>query len=338
MDPNKSYASLFNNRGDLRTTIKQAMDWCGIFDRISNSTRISIKPNLTYPYYKAGVTTSPEVLYELVRILKEYTDHIAICETDGGYGAWKAEKAFEGHHLYKIQDKFDVKIVNLCKEDSELITFNSRLRSHQIPLPVRLLHHTDLFISVPVPKIHAMTGLTLSYKNQWGCVPDVMRLRRHYIFNDAIVAINKALKPIVLSDGTYFLDQNGPMDGVPVRMDLVICATDCGTFDRYVSELMGFPWQRVKHLQRAAALGDMPSSIDTINFNVSPQEARTHVFQLKRTLRNWIALSGFNSRFLTWLGYESWFGRIILHGLLYAISGKMVKPQEQSRSNHSLTK
>ena len=93
-----------------------------------------------------------------------------------------------------------------------------------------------------------MTGLTLSYKNQWGCIPDTMRLRCHYIFDDAIVAVNKALKPAVLADGTFFESQRPEMDGDPVRMDLIIAASDTGAFDRYVSELMGFPWQRVSHL------------------------------------------------------------------------------------------
>jgi cell division protein FtsB len=46
---------------------------------------------------------------------------------------------------------------------------------------------------------------------------------------------------------------------------------------------------------------------------------------LKRSIRNYIALMGFKSRFLTWLGYESWFGRVALHGILYALAGKRNK-------------
>lgn len=32
---------------------------------------------------------------------------------------------------------------------------------------------------------------------------------RHYVFDEAIVAFNQALKPAVLADGTYFLNYNG---------------------------------------------------------------------------------------------------------------------------------
>lgn len=311
----------------LQEAIRESMNGAGLLRHLTTSCRIVLKPNFTYPYYKPGVTTSPQVIRETVKILREYTSHIAIVETDGGYGAWLAKEAFNGHGMYALSKEFSLEIVNLCDESSELITFRSGRRDHKLPLPSRLIHDTDLFISMPVPKIHCMTGLSLSYKNQWGCIPDIMRLRRHYIFDEAIVAINRALKPVVLADGTYFLDRNGPMEGDPIRMDLIIGATDAGAFDHYMATLMGFPWGRVRHLRRAVELGDMPSDLKDIEYNVPPEEARAHTFRLQRTLRNYIALIGFNSRFVTWLGYESWFGKVVLHGILYAIAGKPVKPR-----------
>ena len=68
-------------------------------------------------------------------------------------------------------------------------------------------------------------------------------------------------------------------------------------------------------------------------YNVDPHEAHSQNFYLSRTLRHWIALVGFSSRFITWLGYESWFGRVILHAVLYAIAGKPVKPKPHSETN-----
>jgi uncharacterized protein (DUF362 family) len=317
---------------DLQGAIRESLAGVGLMRRLNASSRVVLKPNFTYPYYKPGVTTSPQFIRETVKILGDFTSHLAIVETDGGYGAWRAEEAFNGHGLYELRKEYGIEIVNLNDEPRELISFRSVQRTHKLPLPTRLLHETDLFITMPVPKIHCMTGLTLSYKNQWGCIPDIMRLRRHYIFNDAIVAVNRALNPIVLADGTYFLDCNGPMDGNPIWMGLIIAATDAGAFDRYVAELMGFSWRRVRHLRRAVELGDMPSDLKDIEFNVQPDEARTHTFCLQRTLRNHIALIGFKSRFVTWLGYESWFGRVILHSILYAIVGKPIKPQRTKKA------
>ncbi|MGE3540334.1 MAG: DUF362 domain-containing protein [Candidatus Tectimicrobiota bacterium] len=313
-------------QGDVRTTIREALEQCGILTGLSSTTRVALKPNLTYPYYKPGVTTSPEVMRATVHILREYTSHLAIVETDGGYGAWAAKEAFQGHGLYQLREEYGVEIVNLCDEPREWLHFQARGRRRQLPLPTRLLHDTDLFITMPVPKIHCMTGLSLSYKNQWGCVPDIMRLRSHHMFSEAIVAINRRLKPMVLADGTFFLNRTGPMEGDPVRMNLIIAATDVGAFDLYVSELMGFSWGRVQHLRRAVRDGEMPSSLDQIAWNIHPAQARTQSFHLERTPRNWLALAGFHSRFITWFGYESWFGRVVLHAILYALVGRPVKP------------
>jgi uncharacterized protein (DUF362 family) len=323
----KAKVFLAQSSKGLANAICTALECTGILSRVKPDSRIALKPNLTYPYHKPGITTSPDFIRETVKLLRQTTRHLAIVETDGGYGAWAASEAFRGHGLDEVSNEFGVELVNLCTEASEPISFRSHLAFQTLPLPTRLLRETDLLISIPVPKVHAMTRLTLSYKNQWGCIPDIMRLRRHYLFNDAIIAINRTLKPVVLGDGTYFLDRNGPLEGDPVRMNLVIAATSTGAFDRYVSEVMGISWRTVPHLRRAAACGDMPASLSEIEWNISPEDVRSHQFSLDRGLRNWIALAGFKSRFLTWLGYESWFGRVPVHSILYGIVGKPVKRQ-----------
>jgi uncharacterized protein (DUF362 family) len=330
MMPMKRRVSVQSIKSGIHEAVLESMKGAGLLERLINSPRVVLKPNFTYPYYKPGVTTSPQVIRAAVKILREYTPHIAIVETDGGYGAWQASEAFAGHGMHSLSKEYGVEIVNLNEEPRELISFRSGRQNHQLPLPTRLIHETDFFITMPVPKIHCMTGLTLAYKNQWGCIPDIMRLRMHYIFDDAIVAMNRVLKPAVLADGTYFLDRNGPMDGHPVRMNLIIAASDTGSFDRYVSELMGFPWQRVSHLKRAAEIDDMPRHLSEITYNIPPDKLRVRTFRLKRSLRNWIALTGFKSRFLTWFGYECWFGKVVLHSILYAIAGKPVKPCSES--------
>jgi uncharacterized protein (DUF362 family) len=323
---------------DLRRAVKSALEGSGILARVTDTTRVAIKPNFTYPYYKPGVTTSPRVIRACVEEILERTSHVRIVETDGGYGLWTAKEAFAGHGVDILVRELGITVSNLCEESAEEITFRVGRRQHRLPLPSSLLHDTDLLISMPVPKIHAMTGLTLGYKNQWGCIPDTMRLRRHFVFDDAIVAINQALRPAVLGDGTWFLDRTGPMDGDPVRMDLVIGASDAGAFDRYVSEVMDVPWRRVGHLRRAEALGDMPSSLAEVQCNRPPADVRQRTFHLARTPRHWIALGGFRSRAVTWMGYESWFGRTILHGILYAVAGPPIRPQGSTDAGPGATK
>lgn len=329
MSPRRVHVARFTT--SPREAVREALLGAGILEGVGSTTRVCIKPNLTYPYYKEGVTTSPAILRETILAVQEHTRHVAIVETDGGYGAWSVDEAFRGHGLHAIAGSLGPALVNLCEEEREYVEVPLPGGSQQIPLPRRLLHETDLLISMPVPKIHAMTGVSLAYKNQWGCVPDTMRLRMHHCFDQAIVRINQLLKPRVLADGTYFLDGNGPLEGFPRRVGCVIGASDAGAFDCFVSTMMGVPWRGIGHLRHAVRVGDMPS-LDDIEGNVDPHEGWGPRYRLNRTWRNYLALAGFRSRFVTWLGYESWFGRVVLHAILYAIAGRPVKPAPADRS------
>ena len=316
---NISRAACLGFDGDPGPAVRQALEFIGWENIVKKNDRVAIKPNLTYTHYKEGVTTSPEVLRALLNVLKQQTDNIKVVETDGGYGAWKLADAYRGHDYDKICAELNVELVNLADGPREEISFIARGKVHQLPLPKLLLHETDVFITMPVPKVHAMTYLSLSYKNQWGCIPDLMRLRRHYIFNDAIVAINRALRTsICLGDGTYFLDDNGPMQGKPVRMNTIIASNTPGAFALYTSELMGIDWRKAPHLRRAVELGDMPSDLNLLEMNVHAHEVQTHQFKLRRTLWNRFILLPFRSKTLTTIGYDSSFGRF-LHKIKYTI-------------------
>jgi len=56
--------------------------------------------------------------------------------------------------------------------------------------PVFLLDEVDVFVILPVPKVHVMTRVSLGFKNQWGCQPGAMRLRDHPASAKKILAIN----------------------------------------------------------------------------------------------------------------------------------------------------
>jgi len=74
-----------------------------------------------------------------------------------------------------------------------------------------------------VPKVHAMTCVSLAIKNLWGCMPDPMRLRHHWNMNEILCALIERLpKTAAICDGTYFLNDFGPMNGTAIRRDIVV--------------------------------------------------------------------------------------------------------------------
>lgn len=303
-------------------TVVRCMDWLGWTGLVPENARVSIKPNLTYPFYKPGVTTSPALLESVVKLLRTRTSHITIVESDGGSYAWPAQKAFEGHRIDHICARYGVRAVNLTNYPREWAKTDIQGRRIKVEMSRLLLHETDVFITMPVPKVHVMTRVSLGFKNQWGCLPDVKRLRNHSQFPHMVLAINKLLKPrLAIFDGTYFLNKTGPMEGEPVKMNLLIASDDAGAGSLACCELMQIDPHSVAHLRLAMREGMMPATIEAVTVNTPLASFIGPRFCLQRSWIHWITLGIFRSRLATRLAYDSPLAKP-LHDLLYFFRGR----------------
>jgi hypothetical protein len=146
-----------------------------------------------------------------------------------------------------------------------------------------------------------------------------MRVTQHPIFNSAILALNKLLKPrICLCDGTYFLDQNGPLIGEAVPMNLVIAGNDIGATSRVVCDIMQIDPLSIGHHRLALREGMFPASLQEITLNRPPAEFVKHTFRLHRTYLNYLHLAAFRNVWLNKLFYDSIFADA-LHEFLWFI-------------------
>jgi uncharacterized protein (DUF362 family) len=228
--------------------------------------RVAVKPNLTFPHHRPGVTTSPEVLRAVVERLVERKNQVFVVESDGGYGAWDCERALRGHGVHEMCAAFGATAVNLSASPRTTLTVRRRGGSLDIPFPRLLLDGIDAFVSVPVPKVHCMTGVSLAMKNQWGLIPDAMRLHHHHAFDEVVLEVNRRLPAAtVVVDGTWFLDENGPMEGRALRKDLMIGADSIGECDRYLCALMGVDPMAIPHLRHAIAAGFVPARLEDVS-------------------------------------------------------------------------
>ncbi len=143
------------------------------------------------------------------------TTKIYIGESGGGYNSFSMTEAMRNMGFDEIAEAYpSVEIINL----SELETQSAELKANGIPysfqLPAILFNEIDFSITCPLPRVHCMMGITLSFKNQWGWLPDVMRLKNHYVFDEIIGQICDVLKfRYAFLDGEYGLDNNGPIRG-----------------------------------------------------------------------------------------------------------------------------
>jgi len=300
------------------STIASAFEFMGNSARIKSSDRIAIKPNLTFPVFRRGVMTNPECIEALIAYFKNFTDHITICESDsGGYNRFSMDEVFANIGMNEIAQRYGVKVVNMSTVPSRPIRFHHVFRNLSVPLPSFLLDETDLFVTVPVPKVHSNTGISVSLKNQWGIIqqPD-LRLKLHPYFNEVIYQVNKALpQSISVVDGRYGLTRSGPMRGDVLDLEWMLVGDDFFGVDQVVCRMMGFDPATIPHL-RHVARRDGWLDLQRVKFNKDFRLFVNHGFYLEREWTDYPGLLTFNSRTLAYVGYESLLARP-LHWLLY---------------------
>jgi uncharacterized protein (DUF362 family) len=294
--------------------IHKAFDYMGI--RIAPQERISIKPNLTYPSFRKGVMTNPEAIEALVCYLRNYTSRIVICESDsGGYNPFSITEVFKATGIDDFARKHQVRLVNMSYEPARDIQFRYRMRQFVVPLPRLLLDETDRFITMPVPKIHMNTIVSLALKNQWGVIQSpAMRLKLHPYFEEVVYHVNRHMpNPLAVVDGKYGLTRSGPMRGDVVEMNWLLMCDSLWHTDLLVSQMMGMNWRRIHYLRHIFRREHVKSCSEVQKNTDLPSYSD---FYLKRAWTDYPGLFTFKSRMLAYLGYESILARP-LHWLLY---------------------
>ena len=178
MKPTVCLDKLKQGDESLANLISRSFSAIALSEDFDKSRAIFIKPNLTYPTYKEGVTTRVEFVDSLVHALRQInsTTTIYIGEGEGGYNSFSMTQAMRDMGFYELESKYpNVKIVNISKLPSCTIDLEAKGKPYSIDLPAIFFDEIDFSISCPLPKVHAMTTITLSLKNQWGCLPDTMR-------------------------------------------------------------------------------------------------------------------------------------------------------------------
>lgn len=289
----------------------------------ARSKAILIKPNLTYPSYQKGVTTRVEFVESLVAALRKINSstRIYIGEGEGGYNAFSMSDGMREMGYHAMESKYpNVQVMNLSKLPRQRIELRAKGLTYSVDLPAMFFEEIDFSITCPIPKVHCMTTLSLSFKNQWGCLPDAMRLKNHHVFDEIIGQVCDKLKfRYAFLDGKYGLDQNGPMAGVPVEVNWFVASNSLGAFDVVVSEMMGFDWKKIGHLKKAAEYGFVPEK-EQISV-VGDEAGLKRNFALHRSFWNYPALAAFHSPRLTQLFYFSKISRL-LHVIMYVFRKK----------------
>jgi uncharacterized protein (DUF362 family) len=292
---------------DYSAMVQAGLDHVGFFQKVPAGSRVFLKPNLTYPEYRPGVMTSIECVQAVTECLIARGYKVIIGEADsGGYNPFSMDAVFEQIGLRSLAEETGARLVNITFTDPEIVILRVGARKLKVPIPKLLLHEIDAFITLPVPKIHMNTLVSMSIKNQWGCIQEPNeRLKLHPFFAEVMFELNRRLpNAYSIIDGRFGLNNSGPMRGDPVRLDWLLVANDLVAADRVCCKLMQIDERKVKYLQYFRRQGWWTSFSD-IRVNRDLEPFTKVQFRLSRKWTDWPGLACFHSSFLAWLGYHS---------------------------------
>ncbi len=114
---------------------------------------------------------------------------------------------------------------------------------------------SDGLVSISKLKTHALTRITGAIKNQFGCIPGQRKAEYHSVlpnakqFSKMLVDLNLLLKPrLCIMDGIMAMEGNGPRNGNPLAMNVLLFSTDPVALDSVVCKMIDLNPEMVEPL------------------------------------------------------------------------------------------
>ncbi|MCP8314905.1 MAG: DUF362 domain-containing protein [archaeon] len=238
-------------------TVMKALDLIGGVNEFFDKP-ILIKVNLiASKTWDKGVTTDPIVVEALIKAFKEVNDDIFVIESDATFT--NADKAAKISGILDVCEKYSVPFVNL-RHLNERLTIKPEEPETLLKITLPKFILDGYIISAAKMKTHVDTQVTLGMKNMFGLIPPYNRFKFKYHFTHSIdkviVDVNTIIKSVLtVIDGFIAMEGQGPIDGKPIKMNLIIAGKDVVATDAVASRVMGFDPRLIYHIRRASEKG-----------------------------------------------------------------------------------
>ena len=200
----------------------------GISHFIKPGERIVIKPNVlsgTNP--QKCVTTHPSVFKATGRLLQKAGARVHYGDSSS-FG--KCEGNMKKADLKTVADGLGIRLADF--DNGKPVTHKGALLNKRFVIANGVLE-SDGLISLPKLKTHPLTRFTGAIKNQFGCVPGILKSQYHvkmpdpYDFATMLVDLNTLIRPrLYIMDGIIAMEGNGPRSGKPKKLGVLLFSSD----------------------------------------------------------------------------------------------------------------
>ena len=229
----------------------------GFGGKIGPGSRVLVKPNfLRAAPAERAVSPHPTLVRALCQRLLDLGASVRIGDSPAFGSAAGVAKA---NGIQRVAEELGVKIVEFRRP--------VQIRA-QGPSPLQLqldreVVEADAVINLCKLKNHQQTGMTGAVKNLFGCITGkrkpVWHLRlgdRDNDFAEMLLAVYRTVGPVVsICDGILAMEGNGPGEGDPRLLGVLLAAEDGVALDAICAAIVGHPIDQLGVLRAAASAG-----------------------------------------------------------------------------------
>jgi uncharacterized protein (DUF362 family) len=255
---NKSVVALVKDSNVKRAVEKIFELLGGVNAFIRPGDRVLVKVNAAAPVPPSvrPEVTDPEVLGEIVRILREGGASKVIAGDEANWHV-KTRESFKGSGIEEAVLKAGGEVCYFDEEPRVIEDVPDCGIFDKISIP-RVVKEVDRIVNVPKMKTSFIAVVTLGIKNHLGYLSFEDRLKFHrmvdlaYVLSDILKVIKTDLTII---DGIVAMEGYGPHAGTAKRMDALIAGRDVVATDVVATSIMGIDPYEPPSTQIAMAAG-----------------------------------------------------------------------------------
>jgi uncharacterized protein (DUF362 family) len=255
---------IFRAQNGISEILKEAVEDSGL----RGKQKIFVKPNMSHPEYLPGVVTSPQLLSELVGLLRDGGSEVIVGESNGFN--YPCDLAFERTGIETAVKKAGGSVINLSEDKVVKVKFptnSSPLK--ELFLPKTVLD-ADAVVDLPLMKTHEFAMYSGAIKNLFGCVPSNKRIYLHPYLPEVFYRLYAILKPqLTIMDARIGIEGNGPTKGKPVKMDLMLTSNDALAIDITAAKVMELDWKQtyLNYIAKKAGLQEEAIIVQGLQVN-----------------------------------------------------------------------
>ncbi|MFC1496330.1 DUF362 domain-containing protein [Candidatus Margulisiibacteriota bacterium] len=255
-------------RANISMAIKKSIGLLGgMANFIKPRQKVLLKINmLGMALPEEGVTTHPEVVRAVIKLVKEAGGIPVVGDSPGFEDALKAAK-YSG--FQKVCDEENIQFIDLKTETEVKNPDAQRFKTFCV---AKEALDADVIINLAKFKTHNLTGITGAVKNMFGCIPGLLKSKYHLKIPDRenfslmLVDLAAAIKPrLSIMDAVVALEGEGGPNFGPLRnINLIAASENPIALDWILSQVVNIPPLEIPTNYAAKKYSLVPEQIEVV--------------------------------------------------------------------------